>query len=188
MPAVILIEKQQADPSLHDVLAAAEEHFGQMPNLVKALASNPELCRSITEFLIQALGPGRLDWALKELLILKTLRATKSYYGYGAHERLAVELGVPIEKIGDLSNSLWQTSPHFDVGERALLELVEQIVRDANDVRDELWQRLRSHWDAAQLLEATSLITTFIMVGRVGDALGVSDPVLFTRPVAEAGR
>lgn len=188
MPATTLLDKQQADPALADVLDAAEAHLGHIPNLVRALSSNPEICRSVTEFLIQALGPGRLDWALKELLILKTLRATKSYYGHGAHERLAAELGVPIEKIGDLANSLWQTSPHFDEGERVLLELVEQIARDANDVRDELWQRLRSHWDAAQLLEATSLITTFIMVGRVGDALGVADPVLFTRSVAEAAR
>lgn len=188
MPATTLLDKQQADPALADVLAAAEAHFGQIPNLVRALSANPEICRSITEFLVQTLGPGRLDWPLKELLILKTLRASKSFYGYGAHERLAVELGVPSEKIGDLANALWQTSPHFDEGERVLLELVEQIARDANDASDELWQRLRSHWDAGQLLEATSLITTFIMVGRIGDALGVADPVLFTRPVAEATR
>lgn len=183
MPAVTLIEKQQADPSLQDVFDAAEAHFGQVPSLVQALASNPELCRSITEFLIQALGPGRLDWSLKELLILKTLRSAGSYYGFGAHERLALELGVPVEKIGDLANSLWRESPQFEEGERVLLELVEQVARDANDVSDELWERLRAHWDAGQLLEANALITTFIMVGRVGDALGVADPVLFSRPV-----
>lgn len=185
MPATALLDNQQVDPGLADVLAATEARFGHVPNLVRALSANPEICRAVSEFLIQALAPGRLDWALKEVLILKTLRATKSYYGYGAHERLAVELGIPIEKIGDLANSLWRTSPHFEEGERALLELVEQIARDANDVSDELWQRLHAHWDAGQLLEATSLITTVIMVGRVGDALGVADPVLFTRRVTE---
>lgn len=188
MPAVTLVERQDADASLQDVFAAAEAHFGQVPNLVKALASNPEMCRSITEFLLQILAPGRLDWPLKELLILKTLRATKSHYGYGAHERLALELGVSAEKIGDLANSLWCESPHFEQGERALLELVEQVARDANDVGDELWQRLRAHWDHGQLLEANALITSFIMIGRVGDALGVADPVLFTRAAADRGR
>jgi hypothetical protein len=29
-------------------------------------------------------------------------------------------------------------------------------------------------------LEANAIITTFIMIGRVGDALGVADPVLFS--------
>jgi alkylhydroperoxidase family enzyme len=181
MAAVKLVERDQADASLAEVFDAAEARFGHVPNLVKALASNAEMCRSITEFLIQALGPGRLDRGLKELLILKTLRATKAYYGYGAHERLAVELGVPAGKIGDLANSLWRHSPHFSERERALLELVEQVARDANDVPDELWGRLRSHWDAGELLEANAIITTFIMLGRVGDALGVADPVLFSR-------
>lgn len=184
MPAVKLQSTDEVDPSLKDVLDAAEEHFGHVPNLVRALANNPAMCRSITEFLIQALGPGRIDWGLKELLILKTLRAIKSYYGVGAHERLATDLGVPVEKIGDLSNSLWRTSPHFTDGEKALLQFVEQVATDANDVSDELWGRLRAHWDAGQLLEANAVITTFIMVGRVGDALGVSDPVLFSKPVA----
>ncbi len=183
MPAVELLEKTKADASVQDVLEAAERHFGQVPNLVKALANNPTLCRSITNFLIQALGPGRINWGLKELVILKTLRAVKSHYGYGAHERLARELGVPDEKTGDLANSLWRTSPRFTDRERVVFEFVEQVARDANDVSDELWQRLRSHWDAGQLLEINAVITTFIMIGRVGDALGVADPVLFTKPV-----
>lgn len=183
MPAVTLLDKDRIDPELKGVFGEAEEHFGRVPNLVKALANNPEMCRSITEFLIQALGPGRLDWGLKELLILKTLRSNRSYYGFGAHERLAVELGVPEGKIGDLANSLWRESPQFTEGERTLLEFVEQVARDANDVGDELWERLRGHFDHGQLLEANAVITTFMMVGRVGDALGVSDPVLFAKPV-----
>lgn len=184
MPAVEPIEKEQADPAVREVLDAAEEHFGQVPNLVKALASNPEMCRSITEFLIQALGPGRVDWGLRELVVLKTLRSIKSYYGYGTHERLALDLGVPAEKIGDVAGSLWQTSPHLSESERVLLELAEQVAEDANDVGDELWGRLRSHWDEGQLLEINAVITTFIMVGRMGDALGISDPVLFSGPAA----
>ena len=184
MPATALLEPTTADASVADVLQAAEAHFGHVPNLVKALASNPALCRSITNFLIQSLGLGRLDWGFKELIILKTLRAMKSFYSYGAHERLAIELGESNDRLGDIANSLWRTSDHFSEGEKTVFELVDQIARDANDVSDELWERLRAHWDHGQLLEVTAVITTFIMIGRVGDALGVSDPVLFSRPVA----
>ncbi len=55
---------------------------------------------------------------------------------------------------------------------------------DANAVDAELWTRLRASWDEGQLIELTPVITTFIMIGRVGDSLGVSDPVLFTKAVA----
>lgn len=147
------------------------------------LGTNPTFCASITDFVIQALGDGRVDWAFKELVILKTLRATGAYYSYGAHERLAVELGNDPARIGDLSNSLWQTSPHFDAGERAVLALVEQIAEDANDVGDDIWEPLLEHWDHGQLLELSAVITTFLNLGRMFDTLGVSDPVLFAGPV-----
>ncbi len=185
MPATATLDRPQTSDDLHDVLDRAEAYFGHLPNLVRVLASNPAMCRTVTDFLIQSLGPGRLDWGFKELVILKTLRATGSHYSYGAHERLAAKLGVSTEKIGDVANSIWQTSDHFPDGERAVFALVEQIDEDANDVSDELWDELRAHWDNGQLLEANAVITTFLMIGRVGDALGVSDPVLFERPLQD---
>lgn len=185
MPATATLDPSQTDAELDAVLDRAEAYFGHVPNLVLVMASNPAMCRTVTDFLIQALGPGRLDWGFKELIILKTLRATGTHYSYGAHERLAVELGVPTDKVGDVANSLWKTSDHYSEGEKAIFALIEQIAEDANAVPDVLWNKLRSHWDNGQLLEANAVITTYVMIGRVGDALGVSDPVLFERSVAE---
>lgn len=168
---------------VEDVFREAEAFFGHVPNFVKALGTNPAFCSSITRFVMQALGDGRVSWAFKELVILKTLRATKSHYSYGAHEKLAIELGNTAERIGDLNNSIWRDSPHFDAGERAVFALIEQIAVDANDVGDELWEQLHAHWDPGQLLELNAVITTFLNVGRMFDTLGVCDPQLFTTPV-----
>jgi len=103
-----------------------------------------------------------------------------------ARERAAKMSGISgnsAEKVGDLSNSLWRTSPHYNDGERAVMELVDQIGIDANDVSDELWERLREHWNPGQLVELTAVITTFVMIGRVGDALGIAEPVMFSKPI-----
>ncbi|MGI9545501.1 MAG: carboxymuconolactone decarboxylase family protein [Cyclobacteriaceae bacterium] len=185
MSVVKTLERGNIDPSLNEIYDNAENHFGRVPNLVKAMANNPTMCTSITNFLIQSLGKGRIDWGFKELVILKTLRAMKSFYSYGAHELLASQLGVSDEKIGDIANSLWKESAHFSEAEKVVFELTDQIAVDANDVSDELWDRLRGHWDNGQLLEINAVITTFLMIGRVGDALGVSDPVLFTKPISD---
>lgn len=182
MPATAVLDTPTAD--VEEVFREAEDFFGHVPNFVKVLATNPAFCRSITGFVIQALGEGRVSWAFKELVILKTLRAMGAYYSYGAHERLAFELGNTPERIGDLSNSLWQSSPHFSDGERAVLALIEQIAVDANDVGDDIWDPLLAHWDHGQLLELAAVITTFINIGRMFDTLGVSEPVLFAKPVA----
>lgn len=182
MPATATIDKPTAEVA--ETFAKAEEHFGHVPNFVKVLATNPTFCKSLTEFMIQALGDGRVDWSFKELVILKTLRATGAYYSYGAHEKLAIDLGISPEKIGDTNNSLWVTSDHFTDGEKAVMAYIEQIAEDPNDVGDEIWGPLLEHWDNGQLLELSSVITTFINIGRMGDTLGVSDPVLFSKPVS----
>jgi alkylhydroperoxidase family enzyme len=182
MPATTLIETPTSE--VQNIYRQAEAYFGHVPNLVKVLGTNPAFCNSITEFMMEALGEGRVSWAFKELVILKTLRATGCYYGYGAHEKLAQELGNSAERMGDLNNSLWTTSPHFTEGEKAVFALIEQIAIDANAVGDEIWTPLLNHWDNGQLLELNAVITTFLNIGRMGDTLGVSDPVLFTRPVA----
>lgn len=181
MPATAVIESPTEEVA--ETFRSAEEHFGHVPNFVKVLANNPTFCKSITEFMIQALGEGRVDWAFKELVILKTLRATGAYYSYGAHEKLAADLGNSPERMGDINNSLWETSEHFSDAEKAVFAYVEQIAEDPNDVGDEIWHPLLEHWDHGQLLELSAVITTFINIGRMGDTLGVSDPVLFTRSV-----
>ena len=186
MPAVAMVDAPTKEKS-QEAFEIAERHFGHVPNLVKALASNDEMCLSVTAFFAQALQEGRVPWAFKELVILKTLRAIGSYYSYGAHERIAAELGNSAERIGDINNSLWETSPHFSDGERAVFRLVDQIAEDANDVTDSIWDPLKTHWDAGQLVELNALITTFVMVGRVGDSLGVAEPYLFRDPVGSSG-
>lgn len=166
---------------LEPVYTNAKTFFGHVPNLIKALGSNYAMCKSITNFLMQSLGEGHVNWAFKELVILKTLRVMKSHYSYGAHEQTARSLGVSEVKLGDIANSIWRTSEYFSEGEKLVFELVEQIGIDANAVTDELWKELRIHWSDSQLVELNGVITTFIMIGRVGDTLGVSDPVLFTK-------
>ncbi|MEX2549013.1 MAG: carboxymuconolactone decarboxylase family protein [Nitriliruptoraceae bacterium] len=182
MPATMVLDAPTAD--VEEVYRDASEHFGHVPNFVKVLGTNPAFCRSITDLVIRLLQDGRVPWAFKELVILKTLRASGTYYSYGAHEQLAISLGETADRIGDLNNSLWRESPHFTTAERAVFALIEQIVEDANDVGDDIWEPLRDGWDHGQLLELSALITTVINLGRMFDTLGVSDPVLFTRPVS----
>ena len=98
---------------LKPIYQSAEAHFGHVPNLVKALGSNYQMCRTITAFLIQSLQDGLVDWKFKELAILKTLRAMKSHYSFAAHQQLAIELGVPETHLGALANSLWLSLIHI---------------------------------------------------------------------------
>ncbi len=182
MAVVQLVEPAQADASLRETFAAAERKFGALPVLYRALANNPELCKAIAEFMMESLGPGTVDWGLRELLILGMLHGTRTDYGTLHHERLAGDLGIAKEKIADVRGDAWKTSDRFSEAERTLLEFVDRIAVDANDVGDDLWSRLNRDWRPEQIVEVSMVVTTFLMIGKMGDALGVSDPVLFTRP------
>ena len=179
MPAVKYIDSPSED--LKPIYKNAEAFFGHVPNIVKALGSIFVLCKSITNFLIQSLGNGLVDWKFKELVILKTLRLMKSHYSYGAHESIAIQLGVTENQLSDISNSIWKSSAEFSEGEKLVFELIEQIGIDANAVTKDLWDKLKQHWSNGQLVELNGIITTFIMIGRVGDALGISNHALFSK-------
>ena len=104
MPAVKYIDSPSED--LKPIYKNAKAFFGHVPNIVKALGSIFVMCKSITNFLIQSLGNGLVDWKFKELVILKSLRLMKSHYSYGAHESIAIQLGVTENQLSDISNSI----------------------------------------------------------------------------------
>ena len=69
--------------------------------------------------------------------------------------------GVSDDKIAALPE--WATSPLFDESERAALELAEAMTAASVDVSDELYGRLREHFDETQLVElsATAALENF---------------------------
>lgn len=182
MNILTLLEKENADPRVQPVYDRSVEHFGHVPNLVKAMAHNPVMCTSITNFMIQSLSEGRISWKFKELIIIKTLEEMNSSYSLFEHIELAKQLGESKERIGELSN--WKSSNAYRDKEKAVFKLIEQIAIDPNDVGDDIWKPLKAGWDDGQLLEITSVITTFLAIGRIGDGLRIKEKKLFTRPLA----
>jgi alkylhydroperoxidase family enzyme len=82
------------------------------------------------------------------------------------------------EKINDIGDGKYTSSPYFTEGEKALLDLTVQIGVDANRVPAELWNRLHNHYSEPQIVEAVFTITQHIAISKFGDALGVElEPV-----------
>ncbi|MGH2588938.1 MAG: carboxymuconolactone decarboxylase family protein [Dehalococcoidia bacterium] len=71
------------------------------------------------------------------------------------------DAGVSDDKIVALPD--FRTSPHYTEAERAALELAETTVATPVEVSDELFARLRTHYDEAQLVElaATAALENF---------------------------
>ncbi len=77
---------------------------------------------------------------------------------------------MPEEKIGVL---LVAILPQESFSERELvaLELADRMAESGHAVSDELWNRLKLHFDDGQLIELVSVIGLFNYFNRVNDTL-----------------
>ena len=176
---VSYVERDQADAPTLAFYDAAEERFQALLNIFKVFGHTPELGNAFTVLVMAILKDAELDWVTKELLILKATQRNDCHYCVVQHERLSNMLGIADEKVADLDGDKYKTSPHFTEGEKALIDLTVQIGEDANRVPKALWDRLHAHWREPQIVEAAFTITTYIMVSKFGDALGVGLEPMF---------
>lgn len=178
MARVKLIEFEDASPELQESYTKSSERFEMLLNIFKAWGQVPNLAIPFTNFVLEILQDGFVDWKTKELVILKSTLENECEYCVTQHEVVSRRMGIPDEKVADLKGIQYRTSPHFNDGERAILDLTLQIRDDANRVSPELWGRVRAHYDERQATEIVYTITAYIMISKFGDALNVElEPV-----------
>ena len=176
---VSYVEREQANDATQAFYDDAEERFELLLNIFKVFGHTPALGTVFTDMIMEILKDGEIDWVTKELIILKATHRNECQYCVVQHERLCDMLGMPAEKVADIDGVKYRTSPHFTEGEVALLDFCIQIGEDANRVPKELWDRLHKHWTEPQIVDACFVITTYIMVSKFGDALGVELEPMF---------
>lgn len=174
MMGVSYLQREDASAEVNKFYDDAEERFKALLNIFKAFGHVPEYGIPWTACIMAILKDGpELDWLTKELLIIKATLRNDCHYCVLQHERLSMMLGMPEEKIRDIAGDKYKTSPLFTEGEKALMDLTEQIWKDANRLSRDLWRRLHEHYTEPQIVAAVFVITMYIQVSKFGDALGV---------------
>jgi AhpD family alkylhydroperoxidase len=132
-----------------------------------------------------------IDDRLKHLAMLRTSQLTGCEWCLDFGSMLAQRSGIAEDTLRELSN--WRTSSAFDELDRLALEYAEAMTRTPVDVSDELFARLREHFDERQLVELTMAIGLENTFSRTNWALGIhgegfSEGMYCVRPDTEAGR
>jgi AhpD family alkylhydroperoxidase len=176
--SVSYVEREKANAETNAFYDKAEQRFEMLLNIFKVFGHAPEMGTVFTDTVMAILKDGELPWITKELLILKATHRNECQYCVVQHETLSKRLGITNEKINDIGGDRYKTSEHFTDGEKALLDLTVQIGVDANQVPEELWDRLHANFTEPQIVEAVFTITQYIAISKFGDALGVGlEPV-----------
>ena len=172
------VERESADAATLKFYDDAEGRFEMLLNIFKVFGHTPELGEAFTKSVMAMLKDGELDWVTKELIILKATHRNQCQYCVVQHETLSKRLGISEEKINDIGDDRYQSSPHFTDAEKALMDLTVQIGVDANRLSKDLWDCLHEHFTEPQIVEAVYVITQYIAISKFGDALGVAlEPV-----------
>jgi len=81
----------------------------------------------------------------------------------------SLQQGVPADKLAQVWE--YRTSDLFPEAEKVALEYAIASASQPNDVTDELFDRLRQHWDEGQIVEITALVSFFGFMNRWNDSL-----------------
>lgn len=85
---------------------------------------------------------------------------------------MAKQFGVSEESIYAMADK--EDNPHlFTERELAALEFAEAMTKDSNNVSDDLWNRLRKHFDEGEIIELACVIGVFNYFNRFNNALNV---------------
>ncbi len=86
-----------------------------------------------------------------------------------------MEKGLTEEKISRLAN--YMTDPSFTERERVALEFAERLARDHHSLDDGFFQRMRSAFSDAEVVELGMAIGQYIGFGRLLMVLDLERPV-----------
>ena len=112
-----------------------------------------------------------VDEHVKHLAMLRTSQLVGCEWCLDFGSYLAQQGGMSEEQLRELST--WRDSERFDELERLVLEYAEAMTRTPVDVSDELFARLREHFDERQIIELTMAIGLENLYSRSNWALGI---------------
>jgi AhpD family alkylhydroperoxidase len=127
------------------------------------------------------IGWGALEWfqeradhvdeRLKDLAATRVATMVGCQFCIDIGSALGRKAGVTDEQLRDFHN--YRTSPLYSVEERLVMEYAEELTKEPVQVPDELFARLREHFDEEQIVELTAAIAIENFRSRFNNALGI---------------
>ena len=173
------VSPQEAGPEVAGTLGYAREMMAQLAERatergaepIELLAHAPELLRGVLAYQQAAAEANRIPARLKHLAELKAATLTNCEYCIDLCSQISRRAGLSDEVL--LALPSYRTSPLFTELEKLVLDYAVAVTRTPVDVSDELFAKLREHFDPAQLVELTHAIALENLYGRFNHALGI---------------
>lgn len=155
---------------LATVEASIRAERGEIPLLYQVLLNSAPLAEGWEKMLTAVRNRSSVPADLREMVIMRVAVLNRAPYELEAHRPVALRCGVTEAKIAALHAP--EPGAAFTPLERAVLALTDAMTRDVQ-VSDALFEPLRAHFDARELLELVATVAAYNMVSRLLEALRI---------------
>lgn len=111
-----------------------------------------------------------ISGAIREMVIMRIAHLNRAPYEADQHAPIALKEGLSQQQLDALTD--WEGSDVFSDVERAVLAYTDAMTRNVQ-VSDDVFNAVKAHFDARELVELTATIATYNMVSRFLEALQI---------------
>lgn len=172
MPRLSAAEPRGLDPVRRVTFAAARRMYGRALEPMAVMAHHRPLLAGVGAMsMADERFSHSVDEHLKHLARLRTAQVIGCEWCLDFGSYLAQKAGASEDQLRALSH--WRDSDQFDALERLVLEYAEAITRTPVEVADELFARVREHFDEQQIVELTMTVALENLYSRFNWSLGI---------------
>lgn len=139
--------------------------------LFQAIASRPQIARSLAAHLRDLSDSGTVPNRTKELIALMVGWLNACDYCTCVHEEIAIKLGIDTATLAELGD--FARSDRFSAAERAALAATVSLTREPRALPPPVLEALRAAYDDGQVVEILALIGANNYVSRLSNALAL---------------
>jgi alkylhydroperoxidase family enzyme len=161
---------ENRDDEVKALAAQIRKERGKMHNLYRMLLNSPPVARGWLNFLTAVRQQCKLAGRYREIAILRVAIINGADYEYQSHVPFARKEGVIPEKIEALRD--WESSKAFDAADRAVLAYTDAMTKVVH-VPEAVFDALRPHFDARELVELTATVGAYNLVSRFLEAVQI---------------
>ncbi len=168
--ARIAPDAEATTPELQASFERYKKHLGFIPNSVLILQRRPQMVLALGQLIAAAWAPdSTVDAGFKRLIAYMASHAAGCQYCVAHQVSGALHLDVSEQKLA----AIWEyeTSPLYSEMERVALEFAAAAASVPNNVTDELFDRMKEHWNEDQIVEITGVISVFGFLNRFNDTM-----------------
>jgi alkylhydroperoxidase family enzyme len=129
-----------------------------------ALANAPKILEGVMAMAGALRNDTVFEKRFRELGVVMVGLVTRSAYEFDHHWNAALAAGVRREQLENLAQ--FETSPHFDDKERAVLRYAKEAT-ESGEVSDASWDALRRYFDTRQAMEVVLTVAWYNCVVRI---------------------